>query len=146
MNNKHYCIEVHHQTGIKTFNCTSFAEVAYEEGWMTETFASLDEMADAWGSAEDLPAEWAEAARTLEFPIVHVSDDSGNSEFFAGKGFDEEAEARSFLASDLNNLIVIDTADEAKRYATEYTGHEIAKVRAAASEIFKEISNLNDEE
>lgn len=127
----HQMIEVHHQTGVKTYECESFWDCACNYGGLDAIeYHSLDEAEQAWG--EDLPAELAELLK--KGPVIELMYGDGvKYELLAG--FNKEEYGLDILGEDLHLLIRLDSEEEAREIAENYNGHEWIAVRAAAREI-----------
>ena len=57
---KHYCIEVHHQTGVTQFECESYVDAARGTGydsWDYTIYNSIDDAVNTFGELEDVPEE-----------------------------------------------------------------------------------------
>lgn len=129
---EHQCIEVHHQYGVRTYSCKSFATCAINDGvWDYQTYRNKAEAEEAF---DEVPEELAQLL--AHGPAVEVSA-GDDVRFVAEEDFDAEEEARKYLAEDLHCLIVLDTLEEARDCARNYRGHEDIKVRAAAREIME---------
>ena len=137
---KHQCIEVHHQYGVNRYECKSFVEAAQSgnyDTWDYEEFATMADAVDAYGDADEVPAELAELLK--HGAAISICEPGLNDQrFVAAADFDAEAAACDWLAHDLNRLIVIDSTEDAEYYAENYTGHEEIAVRRAAREILTE--------
>jgi hypothetical protein len=135
---KHQCIEVHHQYGVKHYECESFVDAAMSgdyDTWDYETFTDMDAAAEVFGGAEYIPAELADLLKSG--PAVGISEPGLEERFIPAADFDAEAEAKAWLAHDLSQLIVIDSTEDAKYEAANYRGHEKIKVRIMAEKILE---------
>lgn len=124
-----HVIEVHHQTGIQTYSCENFWDVAYSyiDYCQYQTIQDAEDM-----FADEIPEE---LTKLLENgPVLEI-----NGKFHLESEFDKEEFASDFLAEDLNRLIVIESIEDAEFYANEYKDHEWIKVRAAAREILEKL-------
>ena len=128
-----YVIEVHHQTGITTYHCENFWDVAcsYIDYCQYRTIQDAEDMFD-----DEIPEELTELLKNG--PVLEI-----NGKFHLESEFDKEKFAFDFLAEDLNRLIVIETAEDAEFYETKYKDHEWIKVRAAAREIREKLKDGN---
>lgn len=135
---KHYCIEVTHQYGVKTFKCDSFWDAASDELSYFE-YADMQSAVDYFGDPEDVPAELAELLQSGPVIEITARDDA---EYFLLETFDKERYGLEELAHDLNRLIVIDNETQARKIAESYEGHEWMAVRAAARKIIENNRDL----
>lgn len=130
---KHQVIEVSHQYGVKVWECESFWEVAINDGDLNSVeYATIEDARESFG--DDIPAELAAILNSGE-TAIEVWEDGEDSVFCRLGGFDKERFAIDVLGSDLNNMIIIDSKEEAQYIADHYRGHEEGKVRDAALRI-----------
>lgn len=130
---RHQMIEVHHQYGVKTYECESFWDHACEWGGLSAyEYQTIEEAEAALG--EDLPDELAELLKTG--PAVElIYRDGVNYELL--DGFNKEEYGLDILGEDLHQLICLDSEEEAREIAEKYTGHEWIAVRSAARGIIR---------
>ena len=130
----HQMIEVHHQYGVKTYECESFWDHACNYGGLGAVeYHSLDEAELDWW--RDIPAELAELLK--KGPVIELMYGDGvKYELLAG--FNKEEFGLDILGEDLHMLICIDSEEEARKIADNYNGHEWIAVRAAAREIIRQ--------
>lgn len=130
---RHQMIEVHHQYGVKTYECESFWDHACEWGGLTAIeYQTIEEAEAAWG--EDLPAELAEMLKSG--PVIELMYGDG-VKYEPLAGFNKEEYGLDILGEDLHLLIRLDSEEEAREIAEKYTGHEWIAVRSAAREIIR---------
>lgn len=130
---RHQMIEVHHQYGVKTYECESFWDHACNYGGLDAIeYQSISEAEEAWG--EDLPAELAEMLKSG--PVIELMYGDG-VKYEPLAGFNKEKYGLYILGEDLHLLIGLDCEEEAREIAEKYTGHEWIAVRSAAREIIR---------
>lgn len=129
----HQVIEVHHQTGVKTYECESFWDHACNYGGLGAVeYHSLDEAELDWW--RDLPVELAELLK--KGPVIELMHGDG-VKYEPLAGFNKEEYGLGILGEDLHMLIRIDSEEEAREIAENYKGHEWIAVRAAARGIIR---------
>ena len=134
-----YVIEVHHQTGIHTYECENLWETAsYNLSYFT--YNNMEDAEKMFG--DDIPEELSELLNKEEGAVVEISEERFN-DYFLEKDFDKESYAIDYLGHDLNRLIVIESKEDAEYYATKYKDHEWVKVQIAAQNILEKM--LEDE-
>lgn len=124
-----YVIEVHHQTGIQTYSCENFWDVAYPyiDYCQYRTIQDAEDM-----FADEIPEELTKLLKNG--PVLEI-----NGKFHLESEFDKEEFSSDFLAEDLNRLIVIESKEDAEYYATKYKDHEWVKVQIAAQNILEKM-------
>ena len=124
-----YVIEVHHQTGIQTYICENFWDVAYPyiDYCQYRTIQDAEDM-----FADEIPEELTKLLKNG--PVLEI-----NGKFHLESEFDKEEFSSDFLAEDLNRLIVIESKEDAEYYATKYKDHEWVKVQIAAQNILEKM-------
>lgn len=140
---KHQVIEVHHQYGIKVYECESFWDAAINDGDLNSMeYATLQDAIDSFGD-DAVPAKLA-AILNSGSAAIEVWGEGDDSVFFAADKFDKEKYAIRYLERDLHRMIIIDSEEDAQNIADNYRGHEEIKVRAAARQIIEHWHIMND--
>ena len=131
---KHQIIDVHHQSGVQSWECDSFADAA---GLVTIEYATLDDAVADLG--EDVPEKLKKILEKGPAIAAYCGD---REEYFPAAEFDAEEFAMDFLGEDLSMMFVIDSAVDAEYYATKYSGHEQYRVQEVAAFILEKFQEV----
>lgn len=132
-----HIIEVSHLYGCRYYAVDDLVSAAEKAGLDITHYANLDEAAEAYDGAEEVPAELAELLKSG--PAVELTEwDGPYLDYIPEKDFCAEREASRYLGDDLQNLIIIRNAEEAAEIAENFRGHEYIEVRRLAREILDE--------
>jgi len=130
---EHEMIEVRHQGGVRHWTCADFVAAAMEDGWHYEEFDTLEQAEEAY-AGDPIPSELQKGLESG--PVVLVRRESSEDyKVIPKEKFKADEEALDYLGDDFQNLIVVDTLEDAMQIYEHYTGHEYGKVQSVANEI-----------
>jgi hypothetical protein len=134
---KIHIIEVTHQYGCRYYAVDDLVAAAEKAGLDITHYANMDEAAEAYDGAEEVPEELAELLK--DGPAVELTEwDGPYLDYIPEKDFCAETAAARYIGADLQNLIIIRNAEEAVEIAENFRGHEDIEVRRLAREIIEE--------
>ena len=132
-------------SGARIWEINSLFDAAVEDGLQVEEYTSRDDVKKFFSDEEDIPAGYLDEAEKIGYPCLHVTCWHNDLDFWVRKeNFDPEYEARNFLMSDCEDIIPVESKDDALKVIKTYSGNHWSQVRTLAERILAELSALED--